>query len=35
MRQTGINFRNDFISGPGGEQILAEGPSGNPIEAQS
>ncbi len=32
MRQAGINFRNDIISGPGGKQILAEDPSGNPIE---
>ncbi len=35
MRQTGINFRYDIISGPGGKQILAEDPSVNPIEAQS
>ena len=32
MKKTGINFRNDIISGPGGKQILAEDPSGNPIE---
>ena len=32
MKQKGINFRNDIISGPGGKQILAEDPSGNPIE---
>lgn len=32
MRQTGIDFRNDIISGPGGKQTLAEDPSGNPIE---
>jgi len=32
MRQAGINFRNDIISGVGGKQILAEDPSGNPIE---
>ena len=25
-------FRNDIISGPGGQQILLEDPSGNPIE---
>jgi hypothetical protein len=27
-----INVCNDIISGPGGKQILAEDPSGNPIE---
>lgn len=32
MRQAGVQFRNDIISGPGGKQILAEDPSGNPIE---
>ncbi len=32
MRRTGINVCNDIISGPGGKQILAEDPSGNPIE---
>ncbi len=35
MMQAGINFRNDIISGVGGKQILAEDPSGNPIEAKS
>ena len=25
-------FRNEIISGPGGRQILAEDPDGNPIE---
>ena len=32
MREAGINFRNDIISGVGGKQIVAEDPSGNPIE---
>jgi len=32
MREAGINFRNDIISGVGGKQILAEDPFGNPIE---
>jgi catechol 2,3-dioxygenase-like lactoylglutathione lyase family enzyme len=32
MKQAGVHFRNDIISGPGGRQILAEDPSGNPIE---
>ena len=32
MRQAGIHFRNDIVSGVGGKQIVAEDPSGNPIE---
>jgi len=32
LKQDGVVFRNDIISGPGGRQILAEDPSGNPIE---
>ena len=32
MKQAGVKFRNEIISGPGGKQILAEDPSGNPIE---
>lgn len=32
LQQAGVVFRNDIISGPGGKQILAEDPSGNPIE---
>ncbi len=32
MKSAGVSFRNDIISGPGGKQILAEDPSGNPIE---
>lgn len=32
MKHAGIKFRNEIISGPGGKQILAEDPSGNPIE---
>lgn len=32
MKAAGISFRNDIITGPGGKQILAEDPSGNPIE---
>ena len=26
------SFRNDIVTGPGGQQILLEDPSGNPIE---
>jgi catechol 2,3-dioxygenase-like lactoylglutathione lyase family enzyme len=32
LRGEGVRFRNDVISGPGGQQILLEDPSGNPIE---
>lgn len=32
MRSAGVRFRNDILTGPGGKQILAEDPSGNPIE---
>jgi len=32
LRASGVTFRNDFVSGPGGTQILAEDPSGNPVE---
>ena len=32
MKQAGVLFRNEIISGPGGRQTLAEDPSGNPIE---
>lgn len=32
LRSDGVAFRNEIISGPGGQQILLEDPSGNPIE---
>jgi catechol 2,3-dioxygenase-like lactoylglutathione lyase family enzyme len=32
LKQAGHRFRNDIISGPGGNQILLEDPDGNPIE---
>jgi catechol 2,3-dioxygenase-like lactoylglutathione lyase family enzyme len=32
LRDAGIDFRNEIISGPGGQQVLLEDPSGNPIE---
>ena len=28
----GVSFRNDIIAGPGGQQIVLDDPSGNPIE---
>jgi catechol 2,3-dioxygenase-like lactoylglutathione lyase family enzyme len=32
LRSAGVTFRNDIVSGPDGQQILLEDPSGNPIE---
>jgi catechol 2,3-dioxygenase-like lactoylglutathione lyase family enzyme len=32
LRDAGLTFRNDIVTGPGGQQILLEDPSGNPIE---
>ena len=32
LRGAGVTFRNEIIRGPGGQQILLEDPSGNPIE---
>ena len=32
LRGAGLTFRNDVVSGPGGQQILLEDPSGNVVE---
>jgi catechol 2,3-dioxygenase-like lactoylglutathione lyase family enzyme len=32
LRRAGVHFRNDMVTGVGGKQILADDPSGNPIE---
>jgi predicted enzyme related to lactoylglutathione lyase len=32
LREAGLKFRNDIITGPGGSQILLDDPSGNPVE---
>ena len=32
LRSGGVKFRNDIVSGPGGQQILLEDPAGNPVE---
>ena len=32
LRNAGLGFRNDIVSGPGGKQFLVDDPSGNPIE---
>ena len=32
LRNAGVRFRNDVVTGPGGSQILAQDPAGNLIE---
>ncbi len=32
LRAAGLIFRNDIVSGPGGQQVLLDDPAGNPIE---
>jgi catechol 2,3-dioxygenase-like lactoylglutathione lyase family enzyme len=32
LREAGVPFRNDIVTGPGGSQILIEDPSGNVVE---
>ena len=32
LRDAGVSFRNDIVTGPGGSQILLEDPSGNVVE---
>lgn len=32
LRAAGARFRNEPVDGPGGRQVLAEDPSGNPVE---
>ncbi|HET7036127.1 MAG TPA: VOC family protein [Thermomicrobiaceae bacterium] len=32
LRQAGVHFRSDIIHGIGGDQILLDDPSGNPVE---
>jgi len=32
LRGAGVHFRSDVVSGPGGQQIVLDDPSGNPIE---
>ncbi|WP_296599191.1 VOC family protein [Phenylobacterium sp.] len=32
LRGQGVAFRNEILKGPGGQQILAEDPSGNVVE---
>ncbi len=32
LRDAGVRFRNDVVTGPGGQQILLEDPAGNVVE---
>lgn len=32
LREAGVRFRNDIVTGVGGRQILLDDPSGNPVE---
>jgi catechol 2,3-dioxygenase-like lactoylglutathione lyase family enzyme len=32
LRQAGVRFRNEIVTGVGGKQIIVDDPSGNPIE---
>jgi catechol 2,3-dioxygenase-like lactoylglutathione lyase family enzyme len=32
LREGGVTFRNEIVTGPGGRQILLDDPSGNPVE---
>jgi len=32
LTAAGVRFRNTIVTGPGGKQVLAEDPDGNPIE---
>jgi catechol 2,3-dioxygenase-like lactoylglutathione lyase family enzyme len=32
LREAGVRFRNEIVTGVGGKQIIAEDPAGNPVE---
>jgi catechol 2,3-dioxygenase-like lactoylglutathione lyase family enzyme len=32
LREAGVHFRNDIVTGVGGKQVLVDDPSGNPVE---
>lgn len=32
LKQKGLTFRNEIVTGPGGKQILLEDSAGNPVE---
>ena len=35
LRAAGVHFRNEIVAGVGGNQILVDDPSGNPVESSS
>ena len=32
LRESGVGFRNEIVTGVGGKQIIVEDPAGNPVE---
>jgi len=32
LRERGVHFRNDIVTGVGGRQVMIDDPSGNPVE---
>jgi len=32
LKQAGVSFRNEIVTGPGGKQIVLEDHDGNPVE---
>jgi catechol 2,3-dioxygenase-like lactoylglutathione lyase family enzyme len=32
LREAGVQFRSEIVTGPGGKQIVLEDPAGNPVE---
>ncbi len=32
LREAGLSFRNEVVTGPGGSQAILDDPSGNPVE---
>lgn len=32
LRDAGVHFRNDIVTGPGGSEVILDDPSGNPVE---
>jgi catechol 2,3-dioxygenase-like lactoylglutathione lyase family enzyme len=32
LKQAGVHFRNEIVTGPGGKQIVLDDPTGNPVE---
>ena len=32
LKQAGVSFRNEIVTGPGGKQIVLDDSAGNPVE---